>query len=83
MHSRSWWTLHWEGAMTDNDSQFVAWNWQMNFRLFSVLLCVNIADSKVFENPKKKKRCVCRNSPEHERCCLLGIERWRLYSAPV
>lgn len=45
--------------MTDNDSQFVAWNWQMNFRLFSVLLCVNIADSEVFENPKKKKKKVC------------------------
>lgn len=53
MHSRSWWTLHWEGTVTDKDSQFVAWNWQMNFRLFSVLLCVNIADCKVFENPKK------------------------------
>lgn len=43
MHSRSWCTLHWAGTTTAKDSQLLAWNWQMNFRLFSLLLCVNIA----------------------------------------
>lgn len=43
MHRRSCCTLHWGGTVTTKVSQFTAWKRQMNFRLFSVLLGVNIA----------------------------------------
>lgn len=39
--------------MTDSHSQLVAWIWQMNFRLLSVLLCVNMADCSSSGNPRK------------------------------